>query len=106
MAADGQIHLQPLLQGTQLQLFQASYLFPGEGGVGQVLERCASDQRESVAKVVARSFQIVFGARPSGGREQNLEPVLVELPDLHAQPVSGWLRDEPRPICIVGEDAT
>src|SRR5918993_449724 len=105
MAANDQVRLQPLHEGIQAQLLQASDVGLGEGCVNQVLKRRTPEHRERLTQALPRPLGIAGRMRRSGPVKEGLEALQVELAGLHAQPVPGRLGHQPGASSLVLEAA-
>ncbi len=106
VSSRGQVRVESLLQCTEPRLLQASDLRLGEGRVGQILKRSSPEQGKRLTEGFPRSPGPAGGERRPGAGDEGLEPLQVELTRFHPQPVPGWLRREPGPPSVFGQDAS
>ena len=87
VAAEGEVGLDPLLEGGQVQLLEASDLALREGLGREVRKRRSAPERECRSQGLRRALGLALGEELSTLAEQALEPAEVELLGLERKQV-------------------
>jgi hypothetical protein len=88
MATEGEVSLEPLLERRQVQLLEPGDLLLGERVIGELDERRAAPERQSIPQCFRRPVGIARYERFAAGIEQASKAVEVELALLDAEQVA------------------